>query len=266
MNTKSSRIAAASLTSDTGNRMKQNYQNPQGEDKKNGNTECIECQLQWKVLLLGSVCKHDTTLQHHVSRAILQSHHSPVMEYEKTFHTYLGLITVMLVTTEQPSDCTNCHSHHYTHHSLIFNDNRVPAYCVGVHQIIYLIFIYMEYFSPSQCRQRKSGKGPWTALVTVTKQYWNSPCCSIKCRLLWLLKLSEGKRGKCGVCTKRALHGGANTAAAGSSAAPELPEEEYFQKTYPLLAFTHSRGKSRTAMQHQRLFIQTHLQGSGVTS
>lgn len=48
----------------------------------------------------------------------------------------------MLVRTEQHSDGTNCHSHHYTHCSLIFNDNRVPAYCVGVHQIIYLIFIW----------------------------------------------------------------------------------------------------------------------------
>lgn len=171
----------------------------------------------------------------------------------------------MLVRTEQHSDGTNCHSHHYTHCSLIFNDNRVPAYCVGVHQIIYLIFIW-NIFCPLRCRQGQSGKGPWTALVTVTKQYWNFPCCSIKCRLLWLLKLSEGKRGKCRVSTKRVLYGGANTAAAGSSAAPGLPEEEYFQKTYPLLAFTHARGKSRTAMQHHRMFIQTHLQGAGVMS
>lgn len=50
--------------------------------------ECIECQLQWKVLLLGSVCKHDSTLQHHVPSAVLQSHQSPVTEYGKTSHIY----------------------------------------------------------------------------------------------------------------------------------------------------------------------------------
>lgn len=45
MSTKTSRIAAACLTLDTGNWMKQNYHNPQGEEKKNVNMECIECQL-----------------------------------------------------------------------------------------------------------------------------------------------------------------------------------------------------------------------------
>lgn len=65
-----------------------------------------------------------------------------------TSQMYLNLITVVLVATEQHNDCTNCHSHHYTYHSLVFNDNWVPEYCVGVHQIIYLIFIWNT-FPPS---------------------------------------------------------------------------------------------------------------------
>lgn len=154
MNTKTSRTAAACLTSDTGNWMKQNYQNPQGEDKKKRNMECIECQLQWMVLLLGLVCKHDSALQHYVPSVILQSHHSPVMEYDKTSHMYLSL-TAMLVTTEQHQPQSSLHS------SVIFNDNWIPAYFVGVHKIIYLMFIWNT-FSPLQCRQRKSGKGAWT--------------------------------------------------------------------------------------------------------
>lgn len=56
--------------------------------------------------------------------------------------------------------------------------------------------------------------------------------------------------------------GGANTAAAGSAAAAdELLEEKQFQKSFPLPAFTHARGKSRTTMQCHRLFSQTRLQG-----
>lgn len=71
--------------------------------------------------------------------------------------------------------------------------------------MIYLILIWNT-FPPLWCRQRKSGKGPWTALATVTKQYWNFPCCSIKCRLLGSSSCQSAKEGGAelapgGLCT-----------------------------------------------------------------
>jgi len=46
MNTKNNRVAAACLTSVTRNQLQQNYQNPQGADKKKENMECTEYKMQ----------------------------------------------------------------------------------------------------------------------------------------------------------------------------------------------------------------------------
>lgn len=59
--------------------------------------------------------------------------------------------------------------------------------------------------------------------------------------------------------------GEANTTAAGG-AAVELLEEERFQKTFPLPAFTQTRGKSRTAMQHHKTVQPGTLARAGMTS
>lgn len=126
-----------------------------------------------------------------------------------------------------------------------------------------LPYIHLECFSPLWCRWRKPGKGPWTAFRSRQKAALNIPllallsagCCSCSGELqqLWIFMLSRG-------LYMGEQAGEANTTAAGG-AAVELLEEECFQKTSPLPAFTQTRGKSRTAMQHHRLFSQAHLQG-----
>lgn len=167
--------------------MKQNYQNPQGEDQKKGKMECIEYKLQWKVLLFGSVYKHDATLQLHMPRLFSRVNLSwpsdrtwqDISHVFKNRNAYDNKATFWLGQLPQSS----LHSHH----SLTFNYNKDPAYIMEVHKIFYLTFI-CNIFSLGDIAKESQGKDPELLVVAVTKQHQKFPHCSFKYRLLQLLR------------------------------------------------------------------------------